>query len=251
MMTGLFFKELRMNWGKFLGLMAAFGFSMFLPFMAAVSAESAGDDVGQADLLIRLMFLLFGFFIASMIQSNVFIGDETKKWGYFTATHPKGVKGQVFYKYLIVFLMILWGVAMCYFFNGIYAQFVFARMGVDVPNVTSIYLLMAFFQILMRAIELPFYIRFGAQRGGHVKMLFFLGAFIVLLIYLLFGPLPKSVDDAIYKVFDFVMNLHEGKSSDTLILGLGVFQAAAVAAYYFSYKISCRLYMKGVEQYDK
>ncbi|MBQ8959941.1 MAG: ABC-2 transporter permease [Ruminococcus sp.] len=240
-----------MNWVNFLGIIGAFLIAVLvMPGLAVISSEDAGD-IGQGEFLIQTMFMLFGFLISGMIQSNVFRGDETKKWGYFTASHPKGVKGQVYYKYLTVFLMILMGSALCYVFGGAFSHLAYAMYSVDMTDLTTVYMIMFFVQLILRAIELPFYFRFGSQRGGMVKMLIFLGAFIVVGIYLLFGPLPKNFDDGLYKVFDFVTGLQTGKSSDTLILGMGIFQLMAVIAYLVSYKISCRLFMKGVEQYDK
>ena len=34
-------------------------------------------------------------------------------------------------------------------------------------------------------------------------------------------------------------------------LALGILSVLALAAYYISYRISCRIYLKGVEQYDR
>ena len=77
---------------------------------------------------------------------------------------------------------------------------------------------------------------------------------IAAIIYALFGPLPESVGDAMDSVLMFFDQFMHGELTDeayaNLFLILGVFNAAALIIYWASYRISCKLYLKGVEQYD-
>ena len=260
-MTGLLYKELKQNKLFLLITLLAPFVMVFFPCIGDIISSdgksfsdrivSCFDTMAESGTLIRVMCMEFGYFIIGMMQSNVLAGDETKKWGYFTASHPKGVTGQVYMKYVLIFMMCGMLMVSYYFFDALFCQIAFAVTGQEVKMIFQISLILFFLQILLRAIEIPFLIRYGSKKGANIKSVMLLSVLLLGLIYLLFGPLPESMEDLTDKIFAFIEGLQTGASTPALNLFLGIFEWVALIGYYISYKISCKLYMKGVEQYDK
>ena len=96
-------------------------------------------------------------------------------------------------------------------------------------------------QILFRAIDIPFTYRFGSKKGSFIKLIC-----MVILAILICAVLVLNVDnmDRITEMVRKVFN----ENNSSLILSLGLI--VCLALYYLSYRITCRLYLKGVEQYD-
>jgi hypothetical protein len=74
-----------------------------------------------------------------------------------------------------------------------------------------------------------------------------LGAAFLVIVYLLFGPLPDSD-----KIFETIGNwfLSGDKWSGLLLGAVAILPYIVFALYYISYRISCGLYQRGVETYD-
>jgi uncharacterized membrane protein YciS (DUF1049 family) len=111
----------------------------------------------------------------------------------------------------------------------------------------EIRLFLFFLQLFLRAVETPFLVRYGSKSGKQVKLLVLLGAVFLVIVYLLFGPLPDSDT-----VFETIVNWFSGenKLSGMLLGAAAILPYMIVALYYVSYRISCRLYQRGVEAYD-
>ena len=100
-------------------------------------------------------------------------------------------------------------------------------------------------------IDIPFIIRFGKKRGESVKIMVIGGLFIGAIVYALFGPLPGEDGEFFIRVYDWWETFKAGAAQDWIYWLLAGFLWLTIFGYYFSYKLSCKLYMKGVEQYDK
>ena len=71
-------------------------------------------------------------------------------------------------------------------------------------------------------------------------------------IYALFGPLPEGEGgDFFISLYDWWTEFSFGKGAMWLYFGIAVFLWITIIGYYLSYRLSCKLYLKGVELYDK
>ena len=223
-------------------------FMLMLPIQAVLE-ESGGDEeyFNAYMTIIKLAFSAVVFFLTGSIQTVLFESDERKKWAYFVASTPECVEGVLWRKYTAVFMLTGICFIYCFVVDGVFCFFA------PDSSITVIAIMMIYFQIFLRAIEIPFWVRFGTKRGSMVKAAAVLVIIFAGIIYALFGDLSifsseKSLMDMIVGFFNKFM---EGDVPDLVILITGIFPFAAAALYYLSYKISCKLYLKGVEEFDK
>ena len=247
-MNGLLYKEFRQN--RFL-LLICTGISLVMLMLPinALSEDLGGEDSRDVYMMVmKLGFSLVIFFVGSTMQSAFFRSDEVKKWAYFTASTPKSVEGTLWTKYTAVFMIT--GISYIYCFIVDCAFCIFAENS----GVISLVSLMIYAQIFLRAIEIPFWVRFGTNRGSIIKAAFVLVIIFAVILYALFGDLSilSGADESFGdKIVNALMKFMEGDVPDWVLLAEGIFPFAAAAMYYYSYKISCKLYLKGVEEFDK
>ena len=269
-MTGLIFKELRMNRGNLI-VLALMGPGMLLfglgfTWLTTLTGEAEMAEMiggfNSADGEPPLLYLMCAFipFFATGLQAFLNISqDEVKKWAYFTASHPKGIKGAIYAKYVVTFLMLM----VAYVSATLTAELVILadHLLVGTENeqlminlqITNLLINgMFFFELFKMMIDFPFTYRFGRKNGEHMKVLIFAVLVLGGLIYLLFGPLPGGESgDPFVTIYDWCVSFAEGTLKHNIYLILGVILWLAIIGYYVSYKISCKVYMKGVEQYAK
>ena len=188
-------------------------------------------------------FLVFQ--MIAMAQGNLFAHDERKVWSSYITGSPLGTRGQVLSKYYMVlalsFVGFVWG-AFCdtisMLVSGIYG------------SAAIIYTVIFFGQILFRAIELPFLIRFGQKHGRNYKILVFVIVAFACIVYALFGKIPKGL--SLEMIITSIVKLSGNPTAiSTAFLGvIALCPYVIFGMYYISYKISCKLYQKGVENYD-
>ena len=247
-MNGLLYKEFRQN--RFM-LLIGIGIALFMLMLPiqAVLEESGGDEeyFNAYMTIIKLAFSAVVFFLTGSIQTVLFESDERKKWAYFVTSTPECVEGVLWRKYTAVFMLTGICFIYCFIVDGVFCFFA-PDSSVIVLAIQIIYV-----QMFLRAIEIPFWVRFGTKRGSMVKAAFVLVIIFAGIIYALFGDLSifSSSESLMDKIMGFVDKFMEGDVPDWVFLVQGIFPFAAAAMYYFSYKISCRLYLKGVEEFDK
>lgn len=246
-MKGLLYKECKQNRLYLLLTAAAAVAAIFLPVALCFADEI--EPMESFKLLlsegetIRLLFLLLGFVAVGMMQGLTMMGDDTKKWALFTASNPKGVSGFVYTKYLLVFAMSGIMLIGCYSAEQAFSTLGYCVAGLDAMPIMSFAILLFYAQLLLRAVELPFLIRFGVRTGSMIKVITLVAAVILFILLTLFGLMDG---------FFIVLNdLISGQMNDALSLAISAMPFAAVGAYYLSYRISCKLYMKGAEYYVK
>ena len=221
---------------------------LILPIQAVIE-ESGGDAEYFTTYMmtIKLAFSAVVFFLTGAMQSVFFESDERKKWAYFVASTPECVEGILWRKYTAVFMLTGICLIYCFVVDAVFCIFA------EESSVISIAVMMVYAQIFLRAIEIPFWVRFGTKRGSMVKAAIMLVIIFAIILYALFGDLSvfSSSESLIDKIMGFVNKFLEGDMPDWIILITGIFPFAAAALYYLSYKISCKLYLKGVEEFDK
>ena len=234
-MTGLVYKEWKQNrW--FILSMIPCGFAPLLALLLLREQITSVDNIA-----LRIGGLIAGFLAAGALQLLVLRGDDCKLWGYWITATADGYKGFLRVKYEMIFGMIVLFLFSLQFVDIGYCA-VAADMGAeDIGSISSIALLLGFMQILFRAIDIPFTYRFGSKKGSFIKLIC-----MVILAILICALLVLNVDnmDRITEMVRKVFN----ENNSSLILSLGLI--VCLALYYLSYRITCRLYLKGVEQYD-
>ncbi len=253
-MFGLFYKDLcvmkeSMKFVLF-GLLFC-SIWLLIPWEAAfkmADLDIEGGLINPEILRYTLMPLLtygaiFMFFLSSL-QSNIFAYDERRVWAFYITSTPLSYKGQVLSKYFLSIAIsgvgVLWGMLMDFVNAGLYGAS---------GSTSAICLIFFFGQTFMRAMDIPFKIGFG-EKNGTAYRLFSVAVMIFLVAgYLLFGPLPAGGSDS---VFEFIINLFTNPEvlTTTMLGFLGIAPYVIMLIYYISYKVSCKLYLKGVDGYE-
>ena len=265
-MTGLVYKELRQNRAT-LWMAALAAPAMLLMMMGFIAIPNIAGKESYTDMFAEmaakgdLPFSMLHFYtaftpflVAGFAALTIFNQDETKKWGYFTASHPKGIRSAIYAKYLIVFLLsavVLVSVNLTEMVILLLEHLILGTAREDLASYSNVYAIVLFIQLFLRMFDIPFIIRFGRKRGEKIKVTMFSGGFIAFLVYLLFGPLPGKAADFFVKIYEWYTNFISGKAQEVSYIILACFLWLTIIGYNISYRISCKLFMKGVEQYDK
>ncbi len=131
-------------------------------------------------------------------------------------------------------------------------------------NMSLPVLIFMLFQMFLNAIEMPLAYRFGVDKASAIRILIISVVFILITIYLLFGNIDwLMAEDGLIKMLIrvFNKNAEQGAMSRELqrfvdrltyinYIEIAVFTHVMVLAYYISYRISCRVYRKGVLRDD-
>ncbi|WP_294414078.1 ABC-2 transporter permease [uncultured Ruminococcus sp.] len=233
-MTGLVYKEWKQNrW--FILSMILCGFAPLLVLLLL-----RGEIPSANHTALRIGGLIAGFLASGTLQMMVLRGDDRKLWGYWITASADGYKGFLRVKYEMIFGMIVLFLFSLQFVDMGYCA-VAADMGkTDAGSISDIAFLLGFVQILFRAIDIPFTYRFGSKKGSFIKLICMVTLAIILGAVLIFSV------EHIEHIMETARDLFIQNSSLILSVGLVV----CLVLYYLSYRITCRLYLKGVEQYD-
>lgn len=241
-MAGLLYKELIVN-KKSLISMALGEIVVSLLLIAPLIFK---DDFADADILSAILsvFVFFVMFLTiGMLSANIFEADETKKWAYFVTSTPLSVKGQIGAKYLFVLLIYLGLFLYCYYLS------VFTAVFGGAANFMVAFE-MLWIMVLASAIEFPFLIRFGCKAGGHVKTAAGLALMMILFEYIFFGDTSVFLnEDKLLALMDKLSD--PSKMADVSIVIFTVIPFFSAGAYFLSYKLSCKFYLKGAEDYER
>lgn len=190
-----------------------------------------------------LTIILFG--ATNSYYNNLFISDEKRVWANFSISLPTSVKGQVKAKYIYLFLIN----SIALFITSI-PDAVIGYISGEFSGAGSLIGEMIFmFLILKYSIEIPFTLRFGTKAGSYIMTAGYIVLSFGLIIYGLFGDISFFMENEFMDVF---VKTIEFLTSDTAsIIGLGIFSWVVLILYIVSYKISCKVYKKGVETYEQ
>lgn len=251
--TGLLYKELKQNRIVFIFaaltpiLLTAFPFSF-----SAIEVMANGTGIEEmfetaTNTIVRVLMCVCGIFVISGLMSEVFRGDDKKLWAYFVVSTPQGVKGFLYRKYVITLMMNLIYMAAGIFADNLLATVNYFATGTELTvSMSSLYASGVFLLLLVSAVDIPFTVRYGSKRGSIVKMTVMLAISAVgIAIYSL---VP---DDVREKITEFFASLFNGESNDALMLTVSILPYIAFAAFLYSHKIACGVFMKGVNEYDK
>ncbi len=244
LMLGLLYKDMILK--KRLLILLAVGlviFSAFAGGIAFISRNSPDEDNDYAVRTIAMLYLVF-IYAADAIESSLFGIDETRGWMSFITSSAMGARGQIKAKYLGTLLLSSFVAHWCYF-TDIFALVISDKVG-GMLSMTVI--TMFFVQLTFKAVEIPFVVYFGEKNGNNVKVGILLILIFAVGIYFLFGDLSLfgSMDDFMKWLTELITG--EGGSEAMLKIS-AVVPYISIALYYFSYRISCRLYTRGAVNY--
>lgn len=198
---------------------------------------------------IRTLILLFSYIFIYVItggvfQTSLFEADENKKWAYYVASSPQTVRGQVASKYYFSLIISLIVTLWCFITDALSIS-----INKGTASLATFIVLLFYIQLLMRAIEIPFIVRFGSKVGNSYHAMIFLVIIFIAFVYLLFGDLSHfgSLDE----FYDWFFKFINGGGTKILINIFAVLPYVSVFLYWLSYKVSCKFYLKGVDNYDK
>ena len=247
-MLGYLYKDIRINRNILCIMLGLIVFFSVFPIVAANGDEEVGA-VTEGVVYYGLYFLINGtVFLTVGMMASVFVQtDERKKWCYYNAAVPNGIRQQVGSCYIIVACSITIALAMTCGANYIIRTF----SSVNIPSAGGMMVVFALICLLMRAIELPFFYAFGSKIGSLVKGLLFVVLILIALIYFMFADLSwlGSRDDFMENLLNWLSNL----DIKHLVTGgfIGKLLLGAVPLYAISYLISTKVYLKGVDRLEK
>lgn len=253
-MAGLLYKEFIINRKNI--IISGVGYLLLSALILAIIGvtlisnveltDEYGNNIAKSLYTFLMMMASVVIFAASgSVQQMIFASDERKKWCDYISSTPVSVKGQVLSKYYFALLISIATLVYCTLFCGIGAV-----LNGEVSGLMNISVGIFTFQIFLRSVEIPFFIRFGYKNGNNYRLIIFGVACFALLVYCLFGDL------SIFGSFDGFMKwftkITAGQTfSDIMLLAISIMPFAVAILYYLSYRISCRLYLIGAENYDK
>ncbi len=202
----------------------------------------ATPDLNEWELILVLTLCSITVMLTlAMFEMGIFEADEIKKWQAYIASTPDGIKNQIASKY--VFNAVL-SCSIVSILTIVY-QAAGAANGTDVTMAEIILMQFLWIQLFIRALETPFIIRFGSKQGNLIRMILIGAISFGFIVYGLFGDLSVfgSLKDFLEWVKDFLT-----KSNNYILM---LTPAVTWILYYISYRISCRLYLKGGDYYDK
>ncbi len=237
-MAGLLYKELVLNRRNIILMAAAevvISLVIFMPIFDGVYEDADILVSLLSTVMIPVMFLSLGMI------AGFFEVDETKKWAYFISSSPITQTGHIRTKYIFTFLMYTALLVWCYYLSA------FAAVLGGSINM-SIAVFMQWIMLIFNAVEFPFMVRFGTKAGGYIKSAFMIALMLIIIEYALFGDFSTDSE----KIFKFIERLSGTTAmSDIMCILSALFPCAAVGLYFLSYKISCKLFLKGAEEYDR
>ncbi len=238
-MRGLILKDFyinKKNWLLSLVVVLVLSIPYFIPL------ASLNPDQATLLKLLQIADIIFIYLCFGDAQTSVFSCDEKKVWANYIMSSPSTARGQVRSKYyesvFLSFFCALWCICLLKIQDALS----------DTDTSLVLVILLFFVQFLLRALEFPFFIRFGSKHGTYYKLEIFLLVGFLLLIYGLYGDISMlpSFEEMISwssKVFSNTGNIFSFKF-------WGVLFGISFGLFWGSYFLSCRLYRKGAEGFE-
>lgn len=243
-LSGFHYKEFTQNKGSLLILiLVPFAASLF-PFIAGIVDTLRGEttvtemlDECTSTPYIMLMFVL-QIMCASMIITGFWNGDDKKQHSYFVVSTPRGIRSYMYSKYVLT--AVAAGLYMVSYIaaNELLATVYYFVSGKEMTALGSLPIMLFFALLFMAMTDIPLTVRFGAKRGSYIKTTAML--VIATLAVTVFEKLPDSFK---YKLVEGFVHIYQNNPD----LIISVFCLITLAGFYGSYRLSCKLFLKGAE----
>lgn len=247
-MKGLLYKDYTLFKKSFFTLGWIIGFIIFVSILITLmhtSISVPNEELGLEIAAINTFIYLCAFAILPFITSPLFSSDEKPTSVCFLFSTPAGAKGQIQSKYYFLLLVNLSILFLCFLADVVIVLIV------GEYAVSTLLPCIIFFSIslILLAIRIPFSIRFGSNLGFEVEIVYITLFSAFIYIYGLFGDISFFFKDFGDKApIDLFL---EYLLSEKVIFLLSLIPYIAVLTYYLSYRISLKLYRKGVESYEQ
>ena len=256
-MRGIIKKDLYLERKNIFLCLGVYSFMAVIAIVAVIFAKNDLVFAKEFDLdtnNISMCLTMLVFLMVFFLQGKICGIDEKRKWSYFGTSTPLTEKGLVASRYTLIFMIASTGVVICFCFDVLISLIT----GIHTDN-TIIYMMLLFVNIAYEALELPFIIRYGSSRGTNVKVAVLLSVFFFVILYALFGDISGWVE-FFKKLKDNqdIAKYINGEAITARLLNMAapkllmatLLPHIIVLFYYISYRISCKLYLKGTEEYD-
>ncbi len=241
-MKGYLYKEWKQNRILFLLTVIVAICVAFMPILLIMAWENVVSKevflvFSYKGILFQILCVALGFMGTLGVQGLTLRDDERRSWGYFVASNPKGIKGYILAKYVMIALL-----SVVFFTVSAVCDFIFTLIaktvgGIDIPTITETLAYLMMIQVLIQAVEIPFSIRFGVKKGNTIKNILFLSIIVIFILIFILNP---------EGVADFCSRIETDWKLP--VFGKWVLPVASVIVYMLSYLISCKLYLKGVNE---
>lgn len=244
-MKGLLYK----NFMSFRLHLFGLGFWLFtIGFMSItfsymdVSNVKSGITEPSSTIIVASMVMMFlmTFFLVMVLSGELFAADEKATTCSFFFSTPQSGRGLIQSRYYFILLMDLGVLFGCFLIDTI----VMIIMGEYAVSTLTVCVILFSVTLILLAIRIPFYVRFGAKMGPEVQGLFVYTFFCLIVVYALFGNISFFFEENILEAL--IAYLMSGK----VVFVISFLPYVAVLLYYLSYRISLLLYRKGVETYE-
>lgn len=243
-MAGLLYKDITVNrktFFSFLLMLLFVGFSLISGF------DDFFEDLGltaEIKVTICIAFLsMYVFVLCSTATEGLIKNDEKRMWAYYMTSAPNGIIRQIGSKY--IFLLMVLGVCVVLLAAVEYMLCVRADVKYAFMKNMGTYSSVIALQLIYSSIELPCMIRFGVKAGMSLKSGIVVLLMFAAIVYFLFGDLTVFQGENPWYI-QLISSVNDGKFT---VWDLTPVFAAVV--YFLSCLLSCRLYLKGTDSYEK
>lgn len=243
-MYGLIYKNFLVNKKVILLHMGVFVFMYAISVMPVITNdETTVSLMPTVQSFVSIISVISSFMIIGSLETAIFEPDERKKWSYFISCTEAGCKAETGAKYLTIYIISTVSAVLSMIIISVISDFSGTQPVYDLCIFTYM------FQLFLRAVEIPFIFRFGRKMGNNIKGIIYITGLLIAVIYFLFGDLSAfgTVDEMWEKFFA----LFDTGLNPKIVIVLSVAGLLVVPFYYLSYKISCKLFMRGVDNYER
>lgn len=237
---GFLYKEIK-QYFKLIITIAVMPFFVFVLSIICVAINASDNMIEGSVLSVSTspemrVIPAAGALIMLVVLSVFFQGDDRKLWAYFTASTSGGIKAFLKSKYtFIIALNCLYFVCWCITDVGIMCLHN-AVSGDKTGFLFDTGITFFFLVLFLTAIAIPFYIRFGITKGSVIRIIALISITIVICTIIYVFP-----DEVFGKIVEVIKNMMNNK----------IVALVSLVTMILSYRISCKLFMKGVEEYNK
>ena len=256
-MRGLIYKDLYLIKSKVIAGSLSVLFIILL--MYVVYATVGGKVLFPTEMAAVITDLMIVMYVGALSYGYIIKTDTKKEWGFYGMALPGSAKLIVGAKYMTVFIMYLISFIICVL-NDLLIGLFFGK-AVDMSLLVLMFMLLWMF---LNAIEMPLAFRFGTDKAAGIRIFITIVIVLIISIYLLFGNIEwLMADDGVIKTIIRVFAEERGpeglseevqkllnKMTYINIIEAAVITHLVVPAYYISYRISCKVYRKGVLRDD-
>ena len=237
-MTGFIRKELKHHGG--ITVLSLICTAIVLPFSAFFLETSGIFSVLSAGT-VEIFGMLVSLVIAALFQSMIMRDGNKKLWGYFVCSTSAGHKGYLLTKYCIVLACAVFNLVGSVTACTVYAALTGKAGANSFAFTCKLGFVLFAVQLVLRGIDIPFTVRFGEKKGSMIKLISLMVLILSCVLLVIIYPPTDSL-------FTKLTNSLKSSAGEGWFVPLLVTTGAAV--YGLSYFLTCKLFIKGIENAD-